>query len=203
MAHSSGWACLPVRATRRVGRFGHDDADGVFRRRALVEEEGRGAARSLEAQVPPRAGPSERGEVPVHGRDGVSAGAFAIDRGSAFVVPAFSGVGHANSLRRPGSQTEVVRRNSEPLRVPTAAARRRPVLKKRGEASSDGSAVAHLQLREAPPRSSAACGALHFYFFLCRSGTTVVMAGLTASGEIGFAGDLSSLGFFASLLLRC
>lgn len=41
------------------------------------------------------------------------------------------------------------------------------------------------------------------FFFLLRSATTVVMLGITAPGETGLAGELSFLGFFASLLLFC
>ena len=41
----------------------------------------------------------------------------------------------------------------------------------------------------------------YFAFFLLRSGTTVVTAG--ASGAMGFGGEVSFFGFFASLVLRC
>jgi hypothetical protein len=67
---------------------------------AAVPSDGPGAARSLEAQVLPRVGPSECGEVRVHGGDGVWAEVVAIDRGSALVVAAFSGAGRANPLTR-------------------------------------------------------------------------------------------------------
>lgn len=42
----------------------------------------------------------------------------------------------------------------------------------------------------------------HFTFLL-RSGTTVTRVGITGSPVIGFGGELSFLGFFASLLLFC
>lgn len=43
----------------------------------------------------------------------------------------------------------------------------------------------------------------HYFFFLLRSATTVVIVGMTAPAEIGLGGELSFLGFFASLLVFC
>jgi hypothetical protein len=41
------------------------------------------------------------------------------------------------------------------------------------------------------------------HFFLLRSGTTVTRVGMTASLEIGLLGEVSFLGFLASLVERC
>jgi hypothetical protein len=41
------------------------------------------------------------------------------------------------------------------------------------------------------------------YFFLDRSGTTVVTVGITAPGDRGLEGEESFFGFLDSLLVRC
>jgi len=45
--------------------------------------------------------------------------------------------------------------------------------------------------------------ASYLFFSFPRTGTTVVIVGRTASGDTGFGGDVSFLGFLTILLLFC